>query len=61
MTWIRATILRALRTAAQTAVAAIGTTTAIDGVDWTVVGSTALLAGLLSALTSVATDLPEVD
>lgn len=52
--------IRALRTIAQTAVATIGTTAVISQVDWLTVGSSALLAGILSVLTSIATGLPEV-
>lgn len=52
--------IRALRTICQTAVAAIGTTAVISQVDWLTVGSTSLLAGILSVLTSIATGLPEV-
>ena len=52
--------IRALRTIAQTAVATIGTTAVIQDVNWIVVGSSALLAGILSVLTSIATGLPEV-
>lgn len=52
--------IRALRTVAQTAVATIGTTAVIQDVNWLVVGSSALLAGILSILTSIATGLPEV-
>lgn len=52
--------IRALRTVAQTAVATIGTTAVIQDVNWVVVGSSALLAGILSILTSIATGLPEV-
>ena len=52
--------IRALRTVAQTAVATIGTTAVIQDVNWVVVGSSALLAGILSILTSTATGLPEV-
>lgn len=52
--------IRALRTFCQTAVAAIGTTAVISQVDWMTVGSTSLLAGILSVLTSIATGLPEV-
>jgi hypothetical protein len=52
--------IRALRTFCQTAVAAIGTTAVISEVDWLTVGSTSLLAGILSVLTSIATGLPEV-
>lgn len=52
--------IRALRTIAQTAVATIGTTAMIQEVNWMMVGSSALLAGFLSILTSIATGLPEV-
>ena len=51
--WARAAAVRAVKTAAQSAIAAIGATTTMGGVDWAVVGSTALLAAILSALTSV--------
>lgn len=56
----KAAAIRALRTVAQTAIATIGTTAMIQDVNWAVVGSTALLAGLLSVLTSIVTGLPEV-
>lgn len=56
----KAAAIRAVRTMCQTAVAAIGTTAVISGVDWVQVGSMSLLAGILSLLTSVATGLPEV-
>ncbi len=53
--------IRALRTICQTAVATISTNAVvIQDVNWLVVGSTALLAGILSVLTSIATGLPEV-
>ena len=58
--WWKAAGVRAVKTVAQTAAAAIGTTAMVSEVDWLVVGSTALLAGALSLLTSVA-GLPEVD
>ena len=51
--------MRAIKTFAQTAVATIGTAAALDMVDWRMVASAALLAGILSLLTSVA-GLPEV-
>ena len=51
---------RALRTVAQAAIAAIGTTATITGVNWPIVASTAALAGVLSVLTSIATGLPEI-
>lgn len=60
-TWLKAAGIRALKTFCQTACATIGTTTvAVHEVDWLMVGSTALLAGILSMLTSLA-GLPEVD
>ena len=56
--WLSAALVRALRTLAQTAVALIGTTAVIEGVDWLVVASGAGLAAILSLLTSLA-GLPE--
>lgn len=58
-TFLHAAGLRAVRTVAQTAVATIGTTALLEQVDWLMVGSASVLAGVLSLLTSVATDLPE--
>ena len=57
--WLKAAGIRALKNVAQTAVATIGTTAALSEVDWLLVGSSALLAGILSLLTSVA-GLPEL-
>lgn len=57
--WIKAASMRALKTAAQTALATIGATTLVSEVDWIVVGSTVLLATVASYLTSIA-GLPEV-
>ena len=58
--WWKAAGIRAVKTVAQAAVAAIGTTAMLSEVDWLVVGSTALLSGGLSLLTSIA-GLPEVE
>lgn len=56
--WIKAAAIRAIKTVAQTAVATIGTSAMFTEVNWAVVGSAALLAGVLSVLTSLA-GLPE--
>lgn len=58
--WVKAAGVRAVKTVAQTAVATIGTSAVFSQVDWRLVISAALLAGLLSLLTSVA-GLPEVE
>lgn len=52
--------VRAIRTVAQTAVAVIGTSAVLSEVNWIAVGSSSVLAGILSILTSIATGLPEV-
>ena len=57
--FIKAALIRAVRTCAQTAVAIIGTTALLSQVDWTTVLSASALAGILSVLTSIATGLPE--
>lgn len=57
--WALAALVRAVKTAAQTAVGAIGATAIFTEVNWSVVGMTALLSFVLSLLTSIA-GLPEV-
>ena len=58
--WFEAAGIRAIKTVAQTAVATIGTAVAMGGVDWKMVLSASVLAGIVSLLTSVA-GLPELD
>ena len=58
--WFKAAGVRAIKTVAQTAVATIGTSAVMGDVNWIMVGSASLLAGILSLLTSVA-GLPEVE
>ena len=53
-------MIRAIRTVCQTAIATIGTAMVLTDVDWRMVASASVLAGILSILTSVATGLPEV-
>lgn len=57
--WLEAASIRAIKTMAQTCIAMIGTSVVLSEVDWLMVGSASLLAGLLSILTSLA-GLPEV-
>jgi len=57
--WIKAAGVRAVKTVAQAAIATIGSSALFSEVDWLVVASASLLAGILSLLTSVA-GLPEV-
>ena len=58
--WGEAAGVRAVKTAAQAAIAAIGTAAAMGDVDWFMIGSTAALAAIVSILTSLA-GLPEVN
>ena len=57
--WLKAAGIRAVKTMAQTAVAVIGTGSVISAVDWKMVVSSAVVAGVVSVLTSVA-GIPEV-
>lgn len=57
--WFKAAGVRAVKTVAQTAIATIGVSAVMSEVNWLAVGSAALLAGILSLLTSIA-GLPEV-
>lgn len=57
--WIKAAGIRAIKTACQCSVSLIGTSAVMGDVNWTMVGSASLLAGILSILTSLA-GLPEV-
>ena len=58
--WIKAAGIRAIRTVAQTAVATIGVSAVMQDVNWAMLGSASLLAGILSVLTSIAS-LPEAE
>lgn len=58
--WFKAAGIRAVKTMAQTFIATIGTATVIGAVDWKMVLSASMLAGVLSIATSVA-GLPEVE
>lgn len=59
-TWAKAAAIRAAKTVAQTAIATVGVAAAMEEVNWMYVGSAALLAGVLSVLTSIA-GLPEAE
>lgn len=58
--WLKCAGIRAIKTIAQSAIATIGTSVILSQVDWLIVGSSALLAGILSMLTSIA-GIPEVE
>ena len=59
LAWVKAAGVRAVKTVAQSAIASIGSTALFSEVNWAVVGSAALLAGVLSLLTSLK-GLPEL-
>lgn len=57
--WLKAAGVRAIKTVAQTAIATIGASATMGEVNWAMVGSASLLAGVVSVLTSI-TGIPEV-
>ena len=59
MNWAKAAGIRALKTCAQTFVATIGTAAVLQDVNWVMVASASVLAGVISIATSIA-GLPEV-
>lgn len=58
--WVKASLVRAIKTVSQTAIATIGTSAVLSDVNWKIVISASILSGVLSVLTSLA-GLPEVD
>lgn len=59
--FVKAALIRAVRTMCQTAAAMIGTAVVLSDVDWVTLASATAVSGILSVLTSIATGLPEVD
>lgn len=58
--WTKAALIRCIKTIAQAAIGVIGASYVLSDIDWKVVVSASLVAGILSILTSLA-GLPEVD
>lgn len=58
--WVKAAGIRAIKTIAQTALGTIGASAYMGDVNWLMVGSASLLAGIISVLTSIA-GIPEVE
>lgn len=59
--FIKAMLIRAVRTVCQSAIALIPAQALLTEVDWKLIASASILAGIVSILTSIATGLPEVD
>lgn len=57
--WMKKAGIRAVKTMAQTAVALIGTSAMVESTDWKMIVSGAVMAGIVSILTSIA-GIPEV-
>ena len=60
-TFIKAALYRAIRTVCQCAVSLIPASALLTDINWTLVASASILAGIVSILTSIATGLPEVE
>lgn len=60
-TFIKASIIRAIRTICQCAVSLIPASALLTDINWVLIASASILAGIVSILTSIATGLPEVD
>lgn len=58
--WMKSAGIRAVKTMAQTAVSVIAVGSTVASVDWKLAASSAVVAGVVSILTSVA-GLPEVE
>lgn len=58
--WWKASLIRCIRTVAQSAIGSIGAATVLGDVNWPIVASAAILSGVLSVLTSIVAGLPEV-
>lgn len=59
--WLKAAGIRAVKTMAQTAIGTIGSAVILSEVNWPVVLSASITAGIVSVLTSIVLGLPEVD
>lgn len=59
--FVKCAAIRAVKTVCQTAIGVIGASAVMTEVDWAIVGSASLLAGIVSVLTSISTGLPECE